>query len=172
MKFLIDIYKSFFQGAFGPGHMIKSRQAALDYLDYELKTAAAYDTIIWQETGYQERYFRVNLSVVKDDLIPIDTLLSAFVESANEAKPPALEIWKQEWKIILRSIEKMGPQIAGFEDDKIKIEKLFAENKAAAHHSNTYRELYHPHYRIVNKTWHRKLRHLIAKEKRRRSKMN
>jgi len=152
--------------------MISSRKAALDYLNYELKTAAEFDTLLWEHAGYRNRYYRINLSLVRDGIIPIDTLLTAFVESANQADPPALEDWKKEWSFILQAIEKMDLPINGFEEDRLKIEKLFAENKAAAHHSRIYKELYHPHYRIVNKTWHRKLRHQTAKEKRRRLNLN
>ena len=161
---LIDIYKSFFQGAFGPGHMIESREAALDYLKYELKTAVDYDTLLWQETGHQQRYYRINLRLIKDGIIPIDTLLTAFVESANTAQPPSIEEWKNEWAEILKVIEELDLQMVDFAVDKQTLEKLLAQNKIVLHHSKVYSELYQPHYRIINKNHFDRLLKLITGE--------
>ena len=85
---LIDIYKFFFLGAFGPGHMIKDRQSAVDYLNRELQTAAKFDTLPWQAVGYEKQYYRLNLRLVKNGLICKDSLIEAFVQSANSARPP------------------------------------------------------------------------------------
>lgn len=154
---LIDLYKFFFLGAFGPGHMIKSRRSAEDYLNRELEKAVDFDSLPWQETGYTNAYYRINLRLVKQGLISKDSLTEAFVQSANSARPPTVEEWKKEWQLIIGVIEKMDLNIAGFESDKKNIEEILKNNHYVAHHSQTYLELYHPHYRIVNKKYFEKL---------------
>jgi hypothetical protein len=55
---LLDIYKNFFQGRFGPGHMISDLDAATNYLTRELKNATEFDSVLWQAVGYEERSYR------------------------------------------------------------------------------------------------------------------
>ena len=154
---LIDLYKLFFLGAFGPGHMIKDRQSAVDYLNRELQAATEFDSLPWQAAGYNKQYYRINLRLVKEGLICKDSLIEAFVQSANSAQPPSIESWKKEWQLIIGVIEEMDFNVAGFERDKKKIAEMLKNNQYVAHHSQTYLETYHPHYRIVNKKYFERL---------------
>lgn len=148
---LRDLYKFFFQGAYGPGHLIPNRGAAQQYLEDELRTSTEFDTVLWQPVGHQGRYFRVNLSLVKDSALSQQALLQAFVQSANEASPPTLEDWRNDWKIILTVIESMHLGLPDFESDKREIADMLAQGKVIGHHSETFEQLYHPHYRVIDK---------------------
>ncbi|MFW6290620.1 MAG: hypothetical protein ACOC0R_06595, partial [Mariniphaga sp.] len=66
---LRDIYKNFFQDAFGPGHLIPDTARAGSYLNYELQQPIG-DTLKWQPVGAENDYYRINLSLVKDGVIP------------------------------------------------------------------------------------------------------
>lgn len=148
---LLDLYKFFFQGAFGPGHMIPNAEAARQYLEEELRTSTSFDTVRWQPVGYEGKFYRINLRLAHEGAIEPQKLLEVFVASANEAAPPSLEDWRKEWEEILKVIAGMSLTLANFEEDKSTIAQRFAEGKASGHHSETFERLYHPHYRVVDK---------------------
>lgn len=146
---LQDLYKSFFQDRFGPGHIIRDRQSALEYILSEIAEA---DTLAGPRTepcGWQGNYIRVNLSVITDVLISAEELTDALMASAKEVKPEDIEHWKDEWAEIVAIIEKDHPDIPDLAEDKSKIEELLSSGQYAYHHSAAYEAAYHPHYRII-----------------------
>ena len=66
---LPDLYKNFFQGKFGPGHLIDDVNSAKEYFFTELKEATEFDSVLWQAVGYENNYYRVNLSLVRNGKI-------------------------------------------------------------------------------------------------------
>ena len=148
---LQDLYKSFFQDRFGPGHIIRDRESARDYILSEL---TGVDTLIGPRTepcGWEGNYVRVNLSVVADGLLTADELTDALMTSAKVVEEEDIERWKEEWAEILAIIEKHYPDIPNLEEDKTKIDELLASGQYAYHHSEAYNAAYHPHYRIIAK---------------------
>ena len=155
---LIDLYKFFFQGACGPGHLIQDREAALRYLERELQDSTITAAVLWQQVGYQNQYYRLGLALVKRGALSQAELFEAFVQSANAAATPSLEEWRQEWQIILRVIEDMQLALPGFEQDKTTLNEMLSRGKMVVHHSEIFASLYHPHYRIVSKSQFEKLK--------------
>jgi hypothetical protein len=148
---LRDIYKNFFQDAFGPGHLIPDTTRAGNYLNYELQQPIG-DTLIWQAIGPENDYYRINLQLVTEGILPRSVLLEAMVESAPLARNPDMETWKKEWETAMNVMEKMNLQIPGFENDKKEIEALFERGEYVMHHSNHYNKTYQRHYRIIHKS--------------------
>ncbi len=144
---LQDIYKSFYQEHFGPGHIISDTASARRYLMRELsemgKTASPY----FEPTGSKGDYVRVYLSAIADSLITAEQLLDAFVRSANLWQEPAFS-WMEKWKAIVSIIQANKIELEGFETDLPLLTEA-AQNNQAVHHSRRYNEAYHPHYRIV-----------------------
>jgi len=144
---LQDIYKSFYQEHFGPGHIISDTASARRYLMRELsemgKTASPY----FEPTGSQGDYVRVYLSAVADSLITAEQLLDAFVRSANSWQEPTIS-WMEKWEAIVSIIQANKFELEGFETDLPLLTEA-ARNNQAVHHSRRYNEAYHPHYRIV-----------------------
>lgn len=147
---LQDIYKSFYQEHFGPGHIISDTATARRYLMLELsemgKTASPY----FEPTGSQGDYVRVYLSAVSDSLITAEQLLDAFIRSANSRQEPAVN-WMEKWETIVSIIQANKMEIEGFETDLPLLTEA-AQNNQAVHHSHRYNEAYHPHYRIVERS--------------------
>ncbi|MCF8343328.1 MAG: hypothetical protein K9H13_01675, partial [Bacteroidales bacterium] len=160
---LTDIYKNFFQNAFGPGHLIKDAAAAKAYLRYELHNAKHFDSLLYQPLGADHRYYRLNLILLKKSVIPEDEFLNAFIQSANHADPPTIDEWKAEWENILKVITSMDLTILHFERDRAHLDSLLAEGEYVVHHSETYKSLYQPHYRIVHKDEFSKLKRYLPK---------
>ena len=67
---LCDIYKSFFQDRFGPGHLISDTTIAGLYLRKELSTMTESLTPDYEPTGCEGNFYRVNLSVIKEGKVP------------------------------------------------------------------------------------------------------
>ena len=147
---LQDIYKSFYQEHFGPGHIISDTASARRYLMRELSEMGETQSPYFEPTGSQGDYVRVYLSAVADSLITAEQLLDAFVKSANSWQEPTVS-WLEKWKAIVSIIQANKIESEGFETDLPLLTEA-ARNSQAVHHSRRYNEAYHPHYRIVERS--------------------
>jgi len=148
---LQDLYKSYFQDYFGPGHMIENPEAAWKYLEYELAQDDYTDTVMLFPTGYKGNFVRVNLQLIKDGTLPGTTFMEEFIKSANAVKGISMDEWKTEWARILAVIEDTSPGLPGFEEDRRQIDALLQAGEYVVHHSSLFMETYHPHYRIIHR---------------------
>ena len=148
---LRDLYKNYFQDRFGPGHIIADEKAAENYLRYELENAATMEGDDYEPTGYEERFMRVNLSVIADGIEPYDKYLSAFVRSVNCIEPITVEQWREEWAVIDEVISKMNLNLPNYEADRAEIWALLERGEYVMHHSKLFEQHYDPHYRIIER---------------------
>lgn len=146
---LQDIYKSYYQDHFGPGHLITDTAMVRQYLFSELAKNDVSYPIYYEPTGCEGRFVRVFLSAVADCLISAEELLDAFMRSANEFQEPQTE-WVTEWAEIVRTIRENEIYVEGFEEDEPALTEA-AQNNQAMHHSRAYNDAYFPHYRIVRR---------------------
>lgn len=148
---LQDIYKAFYQARFGAEHMIGDTSAVRDYLMYELAAAAADDTIgpsLWYEpVGANGACVRVYLRAVNEQRLTAEQLLDAFIRSARPTEQPQ-QAWAEEWKEIERIATAL--HVPCTEEDRLLLMQA-AQSNRAVHHSESYRNAYHPHYRIVRR---------------------
>ena len=157
---LQDIYKSFYQEHFGPGHIISDTASARRYLMRELSEMGETPSPYFEPTGSQGDYVRVYLSAIADSLITAEQLLDAFVRSANSRQEPAVS-WLEKWEAIVSIIQANKMKIEGFETDLPLLTEA-ARNSQAVHHSRHYNVAYHPHYRIVERSiFERELRQAL-----------
>ena len=147
---LQDIYKSFYQEHFGPGHIISDMASARRYLMRELSEMGKTQSPYFEPTGCQGDYIRVYLSVVADSLITAEQLLDAFVRSANSRQEPTIN-WLEQWEAIVSIIQVNKIELEDFETD-LPLLNDAARNNQAVHHSRRYNVAYHPHYRIVERS--------------------
>jgi len=154
---LQDIYKSFFQDEFGPGHLAPDSAGAAGYLEYELAGMTSKRNYIAEPCGTGNNFYRVPLDLVQDSIIPKEEYLEAFLESAKDFKIPDIEEWKAKWEMILTEIERMNVELPNFEADKKTIAEMLDRGEAVVHHSEGYIKNYDPHYRIISKAEMEKL---------------
>ena len=162
---LLDIYKSCFQDYMGAEHLVSDRQRVKAYLDEELQSTSLDSLMTWlyEPCGVDGRYVRVSIRAIKENLIKEDMLLDAFIRSANTSERPSIESWCDRWHVIIGTIEQMQLQLPNFDKDKQFIESILSAGKYAISHSPEYRETYHPHYRIVEKSiFEREIKPLIT----------
>ena len=145
-----DIYKSFYQEHFGPGHIISDTASARRYLMRELSEMGKTQSPYFEPTGSQGDYIRVYLSAIADSLITAEQLLDAFVRSANLWQEPTIS-WMEKWEAIVSIIQANTIEIEGLETDLPLLNEA-ARNNQAVHHSRRYNVAYHPHYRLVERS--------------------
>lgn len=148
---LKDLYKSFFQDKFGPGHIINDKAAAERYLQSELNSYSEVSGEVAEPTGWQQNFYRVNLSVLKDNSIPYEVFLDAFIRSVNGIEPISVEEWKKEWQAIEIIIKSMELSLPDYDKECAEIEEKLKDGNYVGHHGYAYNEAYQPHYRIVSK---------------------
>ncbi|MGM9802781.1 MAG: hypothetical protein ACI308_01240 [Muribaculaceae bacterium] len=148
---LRDLYKNFFQDHFGPGHIVADTASAKAYLNKELATTKKFEGPLYERTGYAGNFYRVNLSLIKDGVIPYDVFFNAFVRSVNGIRHTPIEEWKKEWGVISNVISKMDLPIDDYKRDSVEIDSLLEQGKYVMHHSRRFNDAYDPHYRIISK---------------------
>jgi len=148
---LQDLYKSFFQDRFGPGHLVNDTSTAGNYLRYELNNSESFHERYYEPTGYENNYYRVNLSVLKENKISYQKYFDAFLRSVEKIDLDAISEWKEEWSEIESVIISMNLDLENFEEDLEMIHSVLEQGKYAVHHSEIYNSEYQPHYRIIEK---------------------
>ncbi len=151
---LLDIYKSCFQDYMGAEHLVNDRRRVEAYLDEEVKTTKHEDLLPWlyEPCGVEGNNVRVSIRTVKERIISADLLLDAFIRSANPDKHPSVKSWCDRWHEILDVIDAMNLDYPNYTADKLFIDSILSVGKYAISHSPEYRETYHPHYRIVERS--------------------
>ena len=148
---LQDIYKSFFQDNFGPGHAVPDSAQAAAWLRGELAKVERLDVQLYEPTGYNGNYYRVSLAAVASGKVQQDALLSAFLRSVRMVQPSEVAAWVKEWEQIEGIIATMELSLPNYDADAKAIAAMLAEGHYAVHHSRVYNEHYAPHYRIIAK---------------------
>jgi hypothetical protein len=151
---LLDIYKSCFQDYMGAEHLVSDRQRVKAYLDEELNTTSLDDLMPWyyEPCGIDSSYYRVSIRAIKEGLISEDQLLDAFIRSACSETRPSVESWSERWHKMIGTIDQMKLDLPNYQEDKQFIDSVLSAGKYAISHSPDYREAYHPHYRIVERS--------------------
>lgn len=165
---LLDIYKSCFQDYMGAEHLVSDGQRVKAYLDEELNTTSLDDLMPWyyEPCGIDSSYYRVSIRAIKESLVSEDLLLNAFIRSANTEKRPSVESWSKRWHKIIGTIDQMKLDLPNYQEDKQFIDSVLSVGKYAISHSPDYREAYHPHYRIVERSiFEKEIKKLIDQKK-------
>lgn len=148
---LLDLYKSFFQDNFGPGHIVNDTAAARRYIEREIANATEYDRHYYEPAGRGENFYRVSLATVSDSIVPMEVFCEAFFASVKDIKPVDIKEWQEEWAHINEIIGKMKLNLPDYEKDSATLDSLLNAGEYAYHHSHNYTRLYSPHYRLIKK---------------------
>lgn len=149
---LQDIYKSFFQDAFGPGHLIDNPVQARQYIEEE--SLQSYESLceLYEKAGAGENYYRVSLSLVASGMVGAEQLADALCRSAAMTQSPSAAEWQSTWQKIERITAKYKHLLQGYEQDLHKIDQAINSGNFMMRHSAAYNRNYHPHYRIIHRT--------------------
>lgn len=148
---LQDVYKTCFQDFFGAEHLLRDTAAAHQYLKAEIEATTGQDLSAmpdYEPTGFRHRFTRVNLSLVHNGQMSEKELFARFVEAAGTNNAFA-DNWEDEWEKIETIALDVHPAWA---DSVLQSELHYAASiHGAVRHSETFRQNYNPHYRIIKK---------------------
>ena len=150
---LQDVYKSCYQDEYGPGHLISNESSAINSLFNEINSIEKdYKPItLFEQTGIYGNYLRVDLTLVRDGIIPFFVLFRALTISATIGGQKTDENWSTIWSEIVEEIKLAGLTFQNFEKDLKNLDKISKSKDKVVHHSEMYENIYHPHYRIIEK---------------------
>ncbi len=144
---LIDIYKLFYQDYFGPGHYISHREKVVQDLEAELEDCKnELDNHPLQETGCFNDFLRVDIRSIKMEFITREKLAELFYQSSKIVLYQPV-FWYEHWMQICRIISELELDIS-LQGKNELID--YAGKCRGVHHSEQYRKLYSPHYRIIS----------------------
>jgi len=139
-----DAVKLIYQNEFGGGHLIKDRQACLNYLrrEYETVTHSA-ECPLYSSIG--NGIVRVNLAAL--DAETLEPLGEAFISSAAE-HTGSLDRFRKKLLVLCKLA---GEGVFSFDAAALTayLREYEAAGFPAVSHSTIYRKHYHPAYRII-----------------------
>ena len=150
---LQDVYKSCYQDEYGPGHLISNESSAINSLFQEINSIEKdYNppTLI-EKTGIYGNYIRVDLTLVRDGIVPFFVLFRALTISATIGGQKSDKNWDKIWNEIAQAIIDSDLRFENFEEDLKRLEIISKSDDKVVHHSEMYENTYHPHYRIIEK---------------------
>ncbi|MFC1923725.1 hypothetical protein ACFLY4_10610 [Chloroflexota bacterium] len=147
-----DLYKLTHQAALGSEHAVCDLNAAQDWLFRELEKMVnnSTDPLI-DEISPDGQIVRIHLKPFIDSGGDPEILLEAFIRTANEFKG-SIENLIQNWMKIERLAES-GELDFKTEELRSFFSLMEYSGFPAVHHSQIYRDAYHPHYRIVSRDY-------------------
>jgi len=145
-----DAYKLLHQATLGSEHAMPSRAMAEDWLTRELSTLPAGPAEPLVDTLGAGGFARIHLRpFLAAGGVP-DSLLNAFVRTAQEARRDTTQLACA----LLAVSEMTGSGETGWSRDDV--DRLLGEAQAAGypamHHSDAFEAAYHPAYRVVSVT--------------------
>jgi len=143
-----DAVKLLYQSSFGGGHLISDPQAALAYLKRERELAPVRPGNPLESIG--GGIFRLHLGSVSSD-VRSETILAAFAASAA-AVEGSKETFHQRIDT-LREVVEEAPFSGNELEEYLGIYTRAGEPMVS--HSETYRDAYDPHYRVITEYWAR-----------------
>lgn len=150
MSTLKDLYKYFFHDEFGPRHLLNDTAAAKNYLMNELNSYTESQGRLFEPVGLGHNFYRVNLSLIKENIIDFETFFAAFIQSSKDTKLVNIDIWKNKWQQIVQIISSMPLKLPDFEKDSIEILNQLNNGNYIGNHSEIYNATYQPHYRLIS----------------------
>ena len=139
-----DAVKLIYQNEFGGGHMIRDTQACLEYLRKEYESVPQ-DPDMPRQEPIGNGFVRVHLSAVKPE--ELEQLGADFIRSAN-AYTGSMERFLKKLDV-LRKVTAAGHFAFGSDAMEMYLILYQKAGYTPVSHSHTYRQHYHPAYRVV-----------------------
>lgn len=143
-----DLYKFIHQAAMGSEHAIKNFAAAKRWMVEELASMdTTYHNELCDTLSPGGKLVRINLRPFQKLNYDPALLVSAFIKTANKFKG-SIDTLRYYWAIAINLAEEgdiplnKREMISYFEDKE-------RDRFPAVHHSELYKKLYHPAYRVV-----------------------
>ena len=144
-----DFYKLLYQGAFGVGHIMGD--AAWDWLRKEaggIDLSEHLGEPLVEDVSADGSMVRVNLRPYLRRGLPLEDLFEAMKKTAPQEGPN--ELFLEAWGVFKDLAASGEVQVDSGELERLE-EELLRDGPSTHHHSEAYREGYHPAYRVVRR---------------------
>lgn len=150
---IADYLKLLYQAYYGPFHFQgnPNKEKIKMRLDDELEHLnQAFELI--EDIG--NNYVRVHLGLIKANKLSSDIVAEAFLKSMNDD----LDLVKAE-NLFLDGIDQLKDFLLSIQEEAVakqsilKIDEYLQQGIRPIHHSETFREYYSPHYRVISKKY-------------------
>jgi hypothetical protein len=144
-----DVYKLLYQGVRGPEHIIASADAFTDRLveEWEALDLTGNDPL-WESIRSDGSLLRLNLRPFKAEGGRLDELVDACLETSRRSWGTLTDL-QQTWESFATGCREQPMPGLALEDVKSFSSWLEANGFQPVHHSERYRVLYRPAYRLV-----------------------
>ena len=117
---LQDVYKSCYQDEYGPGHLISNESSAINSLFQEINSIEKdySPTTLIEKTGIHGNYLRVDLTLVRDGIVPFFVLFRALKISATIGGQKSDKNWDKIWNEIAQAIIDSDIRFEKIRDNK------------------------------------------------------
>lgn len=143
-----DVYKLFYQGNFGPAHILQHQEHAKKYLVEEFRSVEASDSeSLTEPISTDGKMIRVNFAAFKHADGNIEALWQTLVKSAELVKPDTAR-FRKDWN---EFVELANQKTFSFPQKDIELfdKKVHESQFPTVHHTEAYRQTNHPAYRVV-----------------------
>lgn len=141
-----DAVKLIYQNEFGGGHLIRDEKKCLEFLQNEYRSVPqSADTSLLEDIG--NHFFRVNLAALNVSGMTADELGSAFIQSSRHRG--SMDSFLEKLSV-LRSLTRSGLMPFSWEVLEAYLTDYEKTGFPPVSHSETYRNAYHPAYRVVS----------------------
>ncbi|NLN42336.1 MAG: hypothetical protein GX160_10265 [Clostridiales bacterium] len=151
---LQDMVKFIYQNEFAGGHMIPDENESLKHLKDEFhsrKKQGSNKTIVQTFESIGNGLCRLHLSALEDRDIELETINKFFVSTANSVKG-SVDAFEEKLHV-LRECCQDGSLPYSLQDLDAYLEEYKIKGYPPVSHSDVYRELYNPSYRIVKEEY-------------------
>lgn len=145
---IVDYYKLIFQSVFGAGHLITNPQSTIQYLTEEWNKVEENTLTSWgSDITLLTPMIRLNLARCKAERIPLTELSDAFLQGCYQFNKPSSFVFKQ---VLMETIEILQVPPFGFSFTLLNqlLPINLSDDFPIMHHSEIYRNLYYPRYRV------------------------
>lgn len=148
---LIDYYKLFFQGTFGPGHIIDDRESAYQALLSEYTGSSRSELPFVQDISFINPYCRISLEVIEKQMLSVEEFTDILMGSCHVLTPITPVEWNEAWQDIQEILFVILPKLHDKKLVTLIHEQSYGDRIPIFRHSDTFRNSYNPHYRLIRK---------------------
>lgn len=150
---LQDLYKLLYQATLGPDHLLtgSKRDSARQYLKQEWSQLDADPRgQILEPIGLQEPFYRLHLRPFKARKLPIEAVWEAVLQTAGQTWGSQAQL-RNNWQVLTAAIqEELFPYSVA--EAEGWLQALDREGFPALGHTDLYRGVYRPAYRVVHES--------------------
>ncbi|HHI87539.1 MAG TPA: hypothetical protein ENK03_01175 [Candidatus Cloacimonetes bacterium] len=147
---MVDVYKLIFQSIMGPGHILQNEEKAFLFLKQEYKSnIPVYEKSMYTDIVLENELVRVNIPIYKK-VGSADQIFAMMRETAAYITPNKT-VLNNYWNTLGDLIKKNRIENLSINDYKILTDFLHDHDFPHLSHSEKYKKLYNPSYRIVLK---------------------